>query len=201
MNVSNTVEHDTDHESDFREIEVPWLRLGLEMLANAGSYYFNIDHLARNVGKAKTSFYHFFESKEKYFERLVHYWAYAGTQAIIEQVSGLEDPEQQLVRTISIIHEQRIEGLAWIQFKNLAVQQAEIGRVLERVEMERLVFVSRIFEGLGFEQEEAMRKARVFMYGYFGWLVLNWGLEHSVEEEKQEIVNLMEMLGLAQLDI
>ena len=67
--------------------------------------------------------------------------------------------------------------------------------------MERLASVAELMKELGFSQKEAFKKAKGFMFIYFGWLVLYWSNPIAYDHPDKEIRALMEILGLPEIEI
>ncbi len=146
------------------------MKLGMEMMAYLGTYSFKIDVLARNVGIAKSSFYHLFKSKEEFFVHLARYWAWSGTFAYGEKIKLLETPQDKFQTLIRAIYKDRVQGLTWIQLRNLAVKLDNIKNILIEVEKARLEIVGSILEEMGFSKKDARIKAKRFMHMFLaGW--------------------------------
>ena len=52
-----------------------WLVAGYPEVIENGFFDFNIDKLSDKIKIAKTSFYHYYHSKEMYLNELINYWA------------------------------------------------------------------------------------------------------------------------------
>ena len=166
------------------------------MMAYLGTYSFKIDVLARNVGIAKSSFYHLFKSKEEFFVHLARYWAWSGTFAYGEKIKLLETPQDKFQTLIRAIYKDRVQGLTWIQLRNLAVKLDNIKNILIEVEKARLEIVGSILEEMGFSKKDARIKAKGFMHMFFGLLVLHCGEPPDKKKATCEINELLAILGL-----
>ena len=52
----------------------PWLDEGIRRVSINGHADLKISEIAINIGISKSSFYHFFNTKEEYLEQLIEYW-------------------------------------------------------------------------------------------------------------------------------
>ncbi len=169
---------------DFSKAEILWLSTGLEIISESAFKNFNISLLCKKVGKARTSFYHLFNNMDNFIVLLANYWAFKGTFIYMDTIDLITDPKAKLLKLMEIIHQDKTEGLAWIQLKEYARIHVEIQTILQEVEKMRIAFVASILEELGTSKELSSEKAEMFMYTFFGWLVLHWHDEKPVLSKK-----------------
>ena len=77
-----------------------WLTHGYNEVIVNGFSHFNIDDLSVKVKIAKTSFYHFFHSREAFITELVNFWAteeWGETAKSLEEVTMAKTPEAFVV--------------------------------------------------------------------------------------------------------
>ncbi len=63
---------------------VPWLKVGIKRFAADGLEGLNINEISAEIKISKTSFYHFFGSKQEYINELFEHWLQEGTINIIK---------------------------------------------------------------------------------------------------------------------
>ena len=156
----------------FHKKEDIWLRQGIKMLGTRVLSNFNVDDLCKATGKAKTSFYHFFNSKEKFFSRLAEYWEFYYTDAYINEISPVTDPLVKLEKLIELVHPKMKDELVWVHFKEKARSDANIKLIVERVEAKRIDVFCNIFKEMNYPHDIAYEKAKVFLFLFFGWSIL-----------------------------
>jgi AcrR family transcriptional regulator len=60
-----------------------WLTEGFNLVIVNGFSGFNVDVLCKKMGVAKTSFYHFFGSRDLFLEELIKYWASESAKEVL----------------------------------------------------------------------------------------------------------------------
>ena len=164
---------DDTTDSEFKEKELIWLKEGIQLMAANGLANFRIDDLSRLTGKAKTSFYLFFNSREEFLVRLAQYWEFHYTDAYLLEVSSISDPMRRLEKLIELVYPNMKEELIWVYFKEGAISIPEIDSIVERAESKRVDVFCRILQDMDYPFEVANQKAKVFVYFFFGWSILN----------------------------
>ena len=188
-------------ELTFKKTEVPWLQKGMELLADTGLHKFNIERLSERVGKAKTSYYFLFEDQKNYFRKLALYWAYEGTQRYFDNVANVEDPKKKFELLIEQIYRDIPSGFTWFHLKTMEGQDEYLQQILREVEQHRIKIVGGYFRELGKDPDRSERMARNLMFAIYGWLVLNWKSGTSEMVKKNELSELLSILGLGNLDL
>ena len=112
--------------SNFRIKEVPWLETGLEMLGKQGVNSLTIKSLSDKVGVSRTSFYFLFENVDNYFVQLARYWYNKGTVYIFNLVDQNNNPIEKFKLLISLIYDDEISGLAWLQLRQIGLKNEEV---------------------------------------------------------------------------
>ena len=140
-----------------------WFGKAIEVLAESGVEGIKIERLAKELGKSRNGFYYHFQNRDHFLEELLDYWEHDYTRIIssdktIQQLS----PEDRLEKVVEIVQEQELTryDLAIIFW---ARKDQRAARVLKRVFALRLDFVGRIFEELGFTDEELEIRTRLFV--------------------------------------
>lgn len=168
-----------------KESKLIWLREGVKLLSAGGLSNFNIDVLSKATGKAKTSFYHYFKSKEVFLLHLAEYWEFRYTDAYFNVLSEITDPFMKLEKLIDLAHVNMKDELIWISFKEKSNTSIELKIIVDRVEKVRVDHVTKILLDMKYPGNLAREKAKAFMYLFFGWSMLHESDDHqSVEIEK-----------------
>ncbi|MCA0933732.1 TetR/AcrR family transcriptional regulator [Lutimonas saemankumensis] len=177
----------------FKNSELPWLRDGLRLLAEGGNNNMNIDILSKRVGKAKTSFYHHFGSKKEFLYRLAQYWEKFYTVDYIEELRRIENPRKRLKELLRKAYSGMDRDFASIQFKELALTDDKLSKLVDEVEKLRLKFIKDNLRALGMDEETAILKSKGYMYLFFGWSVLHpvySGKDRSNIDELETLIEL-----------
>ena len=65
-----------------------WLEQGILEVIESGIDGFNVDVLCSKIGVAKTSFYHFFGSRDNFLDNLIDFWS---TEMLENTLSSIDD--------------------------------------------------------------------------------------------------------------
>ena len=180
----------------FRNAELPWLEAGMQMLADSGNANLRIGSLSERVGISRTSFYHIFGSIPNFQLRLCEYWEYKSTVSLFNSLKGLDAPRARLIELVKGIKRDKLEGEVWTRLKQIGRNHPEIQKRLKGTESLRLRTVGNMIESLGYSEEDAKRKARVFMYYYFGRIMLEWSEGDDKIPDEKEVLDVFEAIGI-----
>ena len=182
--------------SNFRIKEVPWLETGLEMLGKQGVNSLTIKSLSDKVGVSRTSFYFLFENVDNYFVQLARYWYNKGTVYIFNLVDQNNNPIEKFKLLISLIYDDEISGLAWLQLRQIGLKNEEVRDIVIKAEKHRADSVMALFEGIGNQRKDAEINAEFFMYAIHGWTMLNWHNHNEDVLSNIKIQNIMKKLKI-----
>ena len=180
----------------FRKSEIPWLEAGMRMLADSGAQQFSIDALSKRIGISRTSFYHLFGSVPGFIIRLCQFWTFKSTISLFEALKDIESPGDRLKELVKGIKRDKVEGEVWIRLKQIGRSNEQVNKMLKDVEVLRLKTLGKMIESLGYSQDVAKKKARVFMYYYFGRIMLEWSEGKKGEPDDDQIIELFESIGI-----
>jgi len=175
-------------ENNNKKGSIIWLQEGLKLLKEKGFKNLNIDELSSRTGKAKTSFYHFFTSKSAFLIELALYWEYHYSITYLAEANRISDPMERFDLIIDKASATMKEEIVWIYFKELSKTNIDICQVVERVEKARIKFITIFFTEMNFPLDVAAQKAKLFLYLFFGWSILN-NTKEGVEDFKKLALN------------
>lgn len=140
-----------------------WLAKALEVLAESGVDEIKIEHLAGMLGLSRNGFYYHFNNRDHFLEELLDYWEHDYTR-IISSDRGIRElsPEDRFEKIIEIVQERKLSKYD-LAIMSWAKNDQRVKRVVERVFALRLDFVGKIFEELGFTDEELEIRTRLFV--------------------------------------
>ena len=116
---------------------------------------------------AKSSFYHFFKSKDDYLDQLIDHWIGEGTRAIAERFSVIDDPWDRFRKLVRYVFSHNVENeLFLFQLKSLARADKRIRKIIDQVEKERIGFLKNILTDMGLSDKTATTRS-LFLYIYF----------------------------------
>jgi AcrR family transcriptional regulator len=140
-----------------------WLARALEVLGKKGASELTVESLAQKLGGTKGSFYWHFKNRDNFFLQLIEYWDEHFTQTVIAEISGLNvPPEERLLELMRLVLSKRLDRLempvrAWAQ------QNPALAPLVRRVDRHRISFVRSLFLEMGFDEDEAEMRTRIFL--------------------------------------
>ena len=166
----------------------PWLDSGIHRFAYYGLSGLNISEIADELETAKSSFYHYFNTKEEYLEQLVEYCEEEGTMRIIRS-SFLEDDENGNMRKLFtiIFNSNFVYENFLIQMRAASNQNKYFKKKVIETDKLRLSFIKAMLTKSGFSAEDALKKAR-HIYRYFIGILVTWNFIEPTNEEKKIVM-------------
>ena len=140
-----------------------WLARALEALGKKGAGELTIESLARHLGVTKGSFYWHFRDRADFFRQLIEYWDERFTRTVTTEISGLGGTaEERLLELMQLVHSKRLDRFempvrAWAQ------QNPALAPLVRSVDRHRTLFVRSLFLEMGFDEDEADMRTRIFL--------------------------------------
>ncbi|MHC5022931.1 MAG: TetR/AcrR family transcriptional regulator [Planctomycetota bacterium] len=178
--------------SESRRSRDEWLEAALEILAREGEARIRVRALSHALGVSTGSFYWHFRDRSDFLRSLISYWAQVYTTALIEQLS--QSPLDAKGRLIAIGEGVIRESLGRydMAIRAWAAHEPAILPLVRKVDRQRLGFVRRQFEELGFRGADLAMRARTFMTYYS--LELSILVRQSKRERLEELRRRIELL-------
>lgn len=140
-----------------------WHARALEVLGRKGSGELTVETLAQHLGVTKGSFYWHFKSRADFFRQLIEYWDEHYTQTVITEISGLGGPpEDRLMELMRLVLSKRMDRFE-LPVRTWAQQNPALVPLVRRVDKHRISFVRSLFLEMGFDEDEAEMRTRVFL--------------------------------------
>ena len=171
-----------------------WLKLAKKIVIQKGVQAINIDVLSNKLGVAKTSFYHFFNSKTEFIELLFKTGIKEGTDNIISQVNKVHDPKKKITRLLEIVFNENLENELFLRrLRTYGLHKKSIADIVNDTENRRIAFLKNIFIDLGMDEESADNKSRAF-YIYSLGLWERIYADQSILSDKEKIYSDLKRL-------
>lgn len=141
-----------------------WLTLALDTLDNQGIHKVNVEYLARKLGVTKGSFYWHFTNRGTFIKAMLDYWADNLTTDVIERSGqGAYNAKEKLYNLMVIITDEQVGRYetairAWATHDDMARAK------LQKVDKQRLKYVTKLFIDMKFNKEDAELRARLVLY-------------------------------------
>ncbi|HWT90973.1 MAG TPA: TetR/AcrR family transcriptional regulator [Solirubrobacterales bacterium] len=162
------------------------LERGAELFTSHPYDELSMSRIAKEVGISKALLYHYFPSKQAYFEETLGAWA----ERLRERTEPDPDlpPVEQLQRSLDAFLELVEENA--VAYRNLMRSAAGVAEIRELIEAVREATAQRILAGL--YPQEPPAKARIAVSGWLWFMdgaCLNW-IEHR-DVERAELRDLL----------
>lgn len=177
---------------DVDERRAQLLERGAELFTSYPYEELSMNKIAAEVGISKSLLYHYFPSKQAFFEATLSAWA----EELQERTAVDPDlpPVEQLTRSLdgflAIVEENAIA------YRNLMESAAGVPEIRELIAEVRRVTAERILDGL--YPDSAPPKARIAVSGWLWFMdgaCLNWIEHHDVEREELRDLLLGVLMG------
>lgn len=146
-----------------------WVAAATHVLRDQSIDAVRVDVLAKVLNVTRGSFYWHFKDRQDLLERMLTGWRDAATEQIIHRFEKSGATPQMLIKELLLLpfRGQSAQNSAAIELaiREWARRDDLARQALEQVDAQRLAYVTRCFESLGFSAAQA--KQRAFMlYGY-----------------------------------
>jgi AcrR family transcriptional regulator len=164
-----------------------WVDTARRALVEEGLGGVKVDRLASRLGVTRGGFYHNFRDREELLARLIAFWEETcqfvppemspGTTPA-EAVAWLDEMVRRLIEEDGYDHHFDMAVREWARSDQRAAW------AVERMDRSRMAALKRFFEALGYEDEEAQIRARVFYYHQIGYYAI--GVRQSTAERRRK---------------
>ena len=167
----------------------PWFDSGINRIAKYGLSGINVSEMAEETKIAKSSFYHYFATKEEYLDQLLEYWEAVGTIRIIKIVL-LHPIANQPVRSLleNILEINFVHECVLQQFRISSDENKNIHQKVAEIDQIRLSFLTNMLNKSGYKGTEADKKARQ-VYVFFLGIFARCNLKTPNKKERQLILD------------
>ena len=168
------------------------LERGAELFTSYPYEELSMSKIAAEVGISKALLYHYFPSKQAYFEETLSAWA----EQLRERTEPDPDlpPVEQLKGSLDAFL--ALVGENEVAYKNLMQSAAGVAEIRALIEEVRLKTAQRILESL--YAQEPPPKARTAVSGWLWFMdgaCLNWIEHHDIEREELRDLLLGVLMG------
>ena len=141
-----------------------WLKRALDTLDNEGVHKVNVEHLARKLGVTKGSFYWHFKKRESLLKEMLNYWTETLTTNVIQRSrQNSKDAKETLFELMTIITEEKV-GRYEAAIRAWAMHDEMARIALQKVDEQRLKYITSVFTDIGFKKADAEIRARMMLY-------------------------------------
>jgi AcrR family transcriptional regulator len=183
------------HKNSSRE---RWIELAKETIIKKGVEAINVDVMSKKLGVAKTSFYHFFNSKAEFLNMVFEKGIYDGTQALITKLSLVSDPKMRIKALIKVIFNENLKNELFLrQLRTYGMHNKKIANLIDTTEKQRISFLKGILLELDFDEVSAERRSS-FFYIYTLGLYERIYINPEILKDKERIYSNLRKILFAQ---
>jgi AcrR family transcriptional regulator len=173
----------TKHKNSSRE---RWIKEAKKEVIKNGVEAINIDNMSKKLGVAKTSFYHFFNSKSEFLELLFDSGIKEGTDNVIDLIYATE-PENRIDKLIEIVFFKNLNFELFLRrLRTYGLQTKTVARLIQDIENRREEFFKNLLVESGIEETQASEKAH-FFYTYSLGLYERIYVDPDILKDKQKL--------------
>src|SRR5687768_15215959 len=150
--------------------EEQWLEEGLKRFGQSGLDGLIVEEMAKQLGCAKSGFYWYFSSRNKFIERLISYWIKTETDSYITAAEQETSPIQKISRLfMEVGHKRKTDGDFLFYLRTLGRTNKKISKLLSEVEQRRISYFSGLLTEVGYGGAKSLESANLVYNFYLGW--------------------------------
>ncbi|BBE33416.1 TetR family transcriptional regulator [Sphingosinicella microcystinivorans] len=163
-----------------------WVEVAKRVLVEEGIAGVKVDRLATRLGVTRGGFYHNFANRDELLERLLAAWE-ADCRFLPPEQPGNSPAEavEWLERLVDrLIEEDGYDPHFDMAVREWARSDQRAAWAVERRDRNRMARLQRFFSILGYGQDEAVMRARVFYFHQIGFYAI--GVKASIADRRRD---------------
>ncbi|MBR2173838.1 TetR/AcrR family transcriptional regulator [Sphingopyxis sp.] len=162
-----------------------WIEAAQRMLVDEGITGLKVDRLANRLGVTRGGFYHNFKDRDEFFDQIIRHWEEScrflpdepPPPKPAEAIDWLDRTINRLIESDGYDYRFDLAVREWAR----ADKRAEWA--VERADRDRLDTLQKFFEAIGYDNEHAAIRSRVFYYHQIGYYAI--GVRQSISERRK----------------
>jgi AcrR family transcriptional regulator len=152
-----------------------WLDLALSVLAVEGVARVTVLNLSERLGVSRSSFYWYFKNRDELLDALLDRWDHFNTRSIVAQA---DEPAASVNEAVCSVFRCWVNSAIFSPRLDFAVREwarrsATVRKALDRSDRVRTEALKALFVRFGYEDAEALVRARVLYYMQIGYYALD----------------------------
>ncbi len=152
-----------------------WLDLALSALAVEGVAHVTVLNLSERLGVSRSSFYWYFKNRDELLDALLDRWDRLNTRSIVSQA---DEPAATVNEAVCNVFRCWVNPEIFSPRLDFAVREwarrsTIVRKVLDRSDRVRTEALQAMFVRFGYEDEDALVRARVLYYMQIGYYALD----------------------------
>jgi AcrR family transcriptional regulator len=165
----------TAQSSNVKATRNDWLDIALSVLAVEGVDHVTVLSLSERLGVSRSSFYWYFKNRDELLDALLDRWDRLNTRSIVAEAQAPAATVNEAVCNVfrcwvnSAIFSPRLD----FAVREWARRSTSVRRALDRSDRVRTEAVKALFVRFGYEDEDAVVRARALYYMQIGYYALD----------------------------
>ena len=152
-----------------------WLDLALSVLAVEGVAHVTVLNLSERLGVSRSSFYWYFKNRDGLLDALLERWDRLNTRSIVNEAN---EPAATVNEAVCNVFRCWVNPAIFSPRLDFAVREwarrsASVRRSLDRSDRVRTEALKAMFVRFGYDDEDALVRARVLYYMQIGYYALD----------------------------
>jgi AcrR family transcriptional regulator len=152
-----------------------WLDLALSALAVEGVDHVTVLALSERLGVSRSSFYWYFKNRDELLDALLDRWDRLNTRSIVAEA---QEPAATVNEAVCNVFRCWVNSAIFSPRLDFAVREwarrsSSVRRALDRSDRVRTEAVKALFVRFGYEDEDALVRARALYYMQIGYYALD----------------------------
>ncbi|MFC3193165.1 TetR/AcrR family transcriptional regulator [Marinicella sediminis] len=146
-----------------------WEAATLDVIAHQGVSAVAVENIAKDLGVTKGSFYWHFANRKDLIISALKSWQRDDRAVIKEKIWSIKDPQERLNAWFSLSAQPLQSHLIYATL--LADRQHDyVAKLLKEVTMERLAYLQKSYQAIGYPEDQAKQQALLAYSVYVGYL-------------------------------
>lgn len=148
-----------------------WLNVAKDILISHGVEQVKVLPMSERLGVSRSSFYWYFKSRADLLDALLDHWEQTNTAALIAKANTPSDTINQSVNLVfhCVVNEKLFSIPFDFAVRDWARRSEKVRAVLHASEEARIAAIKAMFERHGYEEMEALTRARILYYMQNGY--------------------------------
>ncbi len=152
-----------------------WLDLALSVLAVEGVAHVTVLNLSERLEVSRSSFYWYFKNRDELLDALLDRWDRLNTRSIVNEAN---EPAATVNEAVCNVFRCWVNPAIFSPRLDFAVREwarrsADVRKALDRSDRARTEALKAMFVRFGYEEEDALVRARVLYYMQIGYYALD----------------------------
>jgi len=146
-----------------------WIHLGFKLFSEKGFSGIVIEKMAEKLTVNKSSFYWHFNTKKEFIQQLIEFWIANETEQIIRLTNNEKSALEKLKTLVALSYKKMPNQDFIFYLKRYAQKEQGIKNIIEKIDFQRIEYVKKLLQELGYSEQEAKIKSSLFYKHLIGY--------------------------------